>query len=569
MDSLKTECQKNSPKLMSQRLPRFMRRRASSHNPKRVPKSVRQSYDNKSNKTETQKNQKKSKNKNKKYVNKKKSELSLKRRHQKKERSVLHVWFAKRFKMKIYWNCLLPEKNTTKNQRLLYHNSKNDYIFEYLSHYSCLQIDYSKSERQQLISFLADFVDSEVSYSFGAKIYESERREGMTVLYDYKSYPFKPLVSSYFLWNQNNSKLWLWIHISVYDKVFQLLSDYSKQNYSQKFQFNRKTKQLERFRLFGPKALQLLSKCFNFDFNAINLSEVCADSVHYFRSSDNIISLIESNETNLFRDNPGSVSQKKSLNCFDFILILKNRLYNNRMTFDLIVSTDSAKTFWKTFTENRGHRVGGLHDLQMIAFNTSSLLFPSFGFIDAEENKTKVEKLKELLEIDSDKDVFVIRNDSILLKLSQDLSLPVVNQVLDSIKHSFGLINVELICVDRGVPQELDPICLPTEEDIQRIVDKTEDQNTDESDGTQKPKVIERKVIGLIEFGNFSLETSRGKGLGVISLTSLKQLIQINDKIKQKNQNYKNSKIFATFKSLKSGLYRKVSLKVIDSVFST
>ncbi|CAG2180942.1 unnamed protein product, partial [Oppiella nova] len=52
MDSLNTECKTKAPKLMSQRLPRFMRRRASSHNPKRVPKSVRQLMQNRGNQSD-------------------------------------------------------------------------------------------------------------------------------------------------------------------------------------------------------------------------------------------------------------------------------------------------------------------------------------------------------------------------------------------------------------------------------------------------------------------------------------------------------------------------------------
>ena len=249
-------------------------------------------------------------------------------------------------------------------------------------------------------------------------------------------------------------------------------------------------------------------------------------------------------------------------------LILKNKTYNNRFTTDLIVSSNWAKTFWQRIVENRGHRVGGLHDLQMIAFNTSSLLFPNFGFIDVKENEGKVEKLKELLEIESEKEVYVIRKESIILKLSQSITSLAVSPILESIDSNIGLINVELVCVDRGVPQPFDYICIPTEEDIQRVINKSDVKNIEKMETNLNSEEIERKTIGLIEIGNYSLEMSRGKGLGVITITSLREIIEINNRITLENKSYKN-KIFVSIKCLKSGLYRIANIKVIDSVFST
>jgi len=142
-----------------------------------------------------------------------------------------------------------------------------------------------------------------------------------------------------------------------------------------------------------------------------------------------------------------------------------------------------------------------------------------------------------------------------------------MSDVLNSITGRYksnALINVEIVCVGRGVPQELDYICIPTECEMQNTFNNT---TLDKSiDGLENEKTSEmtRKIIGLIEFGKYSLETSVGKGLGVITITGLEELIQMNEKLKNK---YKN-KIFAVFKSNKSGLYRVVSIKVIDSIFS-
>ncbi|XP_054154470.1 ribonucleases P/MRP protein subunit popl-1-like [Oppia nitens] len=565
LNSLTADCRTKLPKLMSQRLPRFMRRRASSHNPKRVPKSIRLAIEGKTNdsieKHKKLKNQKKNK-KHKKFVNEIKRKESIQRRNQKSERSVLHVWFAKRFHMKMFYNRLMPNNNCTKNERILYQNSKQDFVAYYLSTYVCIEIDYSVSEKQLLIDFLTKFTHLDISPSFGAKIYESGNREGITIIYNYESYPFEPLVSINFVWNHKFTKLWIWCHICVYDKLLNLFYD-CQQKYLSKvdFKINGHKNQLERFRIIGPKGLMLLSKCFNFDFNQI-LDPKTVNSVHYLRISENKTSLIDSNETNLFLDNCFVSSSKKFINCFDFMLITKNNTFKNRVTYDLVVLSEFANRLWHKICENRGHRVGGIHDLNMISLNTSSLMFPEFGFIDSFENKTTIELLNKLLKREPNSTLYIIRNDLMLSMLCKDLRLLSKISFNNIYNKDNALINVEVVCVGRGVPQQFDYICVPNDSDIESI-GQTSDEDIINED---KCNQLNRKIIGLIEFGKYSLEISRGKGLGVITIIGLEELIQINDNINLKN-NYKNN-IIAIFKSNKSCIYRQIIIKAIDSAFS-
>jgi hypothetical protein len=561
VNALNIECKTKAPKLSSQRLPRFMRRRASSHNPKRVPKSIRQSVIKKLNETKT-KSKTKKKNK-KKFVNKKKLETSIKNRNHRKDRTVLHVWFAKRFKMELYWNCLLPKNNTTKNSRILYNSSKNDCVFYYLAFCQCIQIDYSLSNREHLINYLSHFTHSDIGCGFGAKIYEMANREGITVLYDYDSYPFDAITSCYFLWNQSFSKLWLWVHISVYDQVFERLTH--RMTDSTYFKFNRRNGQLERFRLIGPKAHELLSNCFKFNFIEIfNSDPTTTQTVHYFRFNETNPSLINYNECNLFKD--VTHNNERSLE-YDFLIILKNNAFNKRFSTDIIVLSESAKQLWHSITKNRSHKVGGIRDIEMIALNTSSLLFPKIGFTDITANKEKLKALRDVSE--SEKPFYVLRNEAIVSKLTKNInSLSSINSILNAIKYkNLALLNVEVICVNRGVPQELDSILIPTENEIKNSVNsltdvrKTAEDVSDENDSNSN-----REPIGLIEFGAYSMEISRGKALGFITIAGFEELIKIRDKVSI-NKFYKNN-IFASIKSLKSSKYRIVTLKVIDSVIS-
>jgi hypothetical protein len=202
----------------------------------------------------------------------------------------------------------------------------------------------------------------------------------------------------------------------------------------------------------------------------------------------------------------------------------------------------------------------------MIALNTSSLLFPKIGFTDITANKEKLKALKDVSE--SEKPFYVLRNEAIVSKLTKNIDSLSINNILSAIEHkNLALLNVEVICVNRGVLQELDSILIPTENEITNFVNsltdvkKTAEDVSDENDCNSN-----REPIGFIEFGAYSMEISRGKALGFITIAGFEELIKIRDKVSI-NKFYKNN-IFASIKSLKSSKYRIVTLKVIDSVIS-
>ena len=546
---------------MSQRLPRFMRRRASSHNPKRIPRSVRQLIG-KSSDQNKQSDNKKNNTYKRKHVNKKKQQISVKRRSQREDRSVLHIWFAKRFQMVMHCNRLIPMKNNTKNQRILYHKSKDDVVFYYHSLENCIEIDYSNCSEQEVINYLSKFINEEI----GSRLEMDKDREVNAIFYDPNN-PTKPLSPVKLIWSQTGSKLLILNNVCESENIESTLIQISDQCLSSKLSIVNKKNNLDRLRVIGPKTLHLLSRCLNFDFNVkLSYNETKSDSIHYFRYNDNTVSAIDSSQTSLFNGEPKDDTFSKSLSKdFDFALIIKNKALNNRFVIDIIVSSDSVKTLWYRITENRSHRVGGLRDMETMALNTSSLFFPQFGFIDHKDNQLKLQILKQHLNC-VDQDMIVLRNVSLICKLSRNMSSNNLNQISESVGSRCVLINVEVLCVGRGVPQEFDLICLPSKEEVQRVFEVRRDSNVD-SFVELNDKSDERKTIGLIEFGKYCLERSRGKGLGVISIAGLKEVIAVNESIQSDNY-YKNNRIVATFRSLKSGLCRTVFVKLIDSVLS-
>lgn len=127
-----------SPKLASQRLPIHMRRRAASHNINRLPSKARKlmSKWNQGQKSgEVPEKKKKKQRKSKKAV-----VISQTKREAKPDRTLLHLWFVKRFKMLKVFNSTLPSHNNTKNQRKIHKHSKDDCIHFYLAQFKCIII---------------------------------------------------------------------------------------------------------------------------------------------------------------------------------------------------------------------------------------------------------------------------------------------------------------------------------------------------------------------------------------------------------------------------------------------
>lgn len=140
--SLAAECEVKLPQQMSQRLPRYMRRRAASGNPKRIPKCVRPWW--------LQEKKKVIKKRKPKHTSAGIAMRSRKKRNEDASRSCVHIWFAKRFRIKLIWNQKVAWSNNTKNQRSLFRKSKSDCTIYYLSNFMrCIRKDMSDEDASE------------------------------------------------------------------------------------------------------------------------------------------------------------------------------------------------------------------------------------------------------------------------------------------------------------------------------------------------------------------------------------------------------------------------------------
>lgn len=143
INQLVGEIKTKSPKLVSQKFPLHMRRRAASHNINRLPSRTRKLVRKKLAGKDMTSQVKERKRKNcKKYQNRKKLEINHAVRESKPDRCLLHLWFVKRFKMISMDNLIIPNYNTTKNRRKIYRMSKNGCVHFYLPQVQCIQIKY-------------------------------------------------------------------------------------------------------------------------------------------------------------------------------------------------------------------------------------------------------------------------------------------------------------------------------------------------------------------------------------------------------------------------------------------
>lgn len=187
---IEQECKRKQPKLFRQRCPRFMRRRAASHNINRVPRRFRIGTDPKA---PEKKNLKRLLKKRRRLqFRKHKRILSRYARYKYKDtdKCVLHKWFAKRFKMGTVGNLNgVPIRNNTKNKRNLIRQAKYGCAYLSYAHLIALSISLAgpndengRKFRNQLnqLNRLSNVVSG---FTFLARSLEGNRYEVVIHLY--------------------------------------------------------------------------------------------------------------------------------------------------------------------------------------------------------------------------------------------------------------------------------------------------------------------------------------------------------------------------------------------------
>ncbi|KAM5281408.1 ribonucleases P/MRP protein subunit POP1 [Ctenodactylus gundi] len=214
---LKAVTQKSSNSLVFQTLPRHMRRRAMSHNVKRLPRRLQEMAQKEAEKAVHQKKEH-SKNKCHKarrcHINR---TLEFNRRQKKNIWLETHIWHAKRFHMVKKWGYCLGERPTVKSHRACYRAMTNRCLLQDLSYYCCLEL---KGKEEEILKALSQMCNLDAGLTFAAVHCLSGKRQGSLVLYRANKYPREMLGPVTFIWKSERTpggtsesrQLWIWLH---------------------------------------------------------------------------------------------------------------------------------------------------------------------------------------------------------------------------------------------------------------------------------------------------------------------------------------------------------------------
>ena len=347
---IEREAMKKFPKLFHQRLPRFMRRRAASHNLKRIPKFRRP------NKINTKDRRKLLVHRRKVRYLKHKRVIFKSRRHvyKHKNKCLLHKWFAKRFRIERTATGLeqVPLHNNTKNQRNLYRQTRYGCAYLSMAHLVAIQVENennltTREELNKLTKSISGF-------TFSAKALESGRYEIVVHLFRPKALAtsepaslehvekkFKTpnreyICPAYVINNNNNKHLILWLPRSNADEVIELYRDLTPLSF-------KKIQPCEwvRVRLIGPKARE----------EALKIVEEKEGQQKVMEDVDRRLLLSHGFGVTLGRfEDPNSAAS------FTYY-------QTEPPTVDVVFRHKAGRTLWHKLIKNKAHLVGGKRDV--------------------------------------------------------------------------------------------------------------------------------------------------------------------------------------------------------------
>lgn len=205
--------------LLHQMLPNHMRRRAMSHNPKRIPLKYRQihisqmakSGPNVKKRRPSRKYRRKPNNLMKEYI----------RRAQKNVWMETHVWHAKRYHMKELWGYKIPYASTDKRYRASYKAAANHCLLQDMSFTGAIEVS---GPLEVLREGFKRITSQDCGLTIMAKSFQNGTREGNVDLFKADSYPSNAIARVSFIWATNcKSSVWIFVHPTAYREVLEEL----------------------------------------------------------------------------------------------------------------------------------------------------------------------------------------------------------------------------------------------------------------------------------------------------------------------------------------------------------
>lgn len=213
----------SSKKLVFQKLPKHMRRRAMSHNPNRLPRKYRLAHIGQMNKSGEPAQTKRPSRK----YRRKPQNLMVEYQRRKRKAAWLetHIWHAKRFHMVERWGYKIAHTSCDKTFRSSYRASARHCLMQDISYVACIELN-GTLERIRL--GFEELRDLQARLSICAKAYVSGQREGVIDLYRRNQYPYGALGRAQFIWRKSQLKpgihrLWLFVHPSIYRIIIEEL----------------------------------------------------------------------------------------------------------------------------------------------------------------------------------------------------------------------------------------------------------------------------------------------------------------------------------------------------------
>ena len=208
-----------SDMLLHQMLPNHMRRRAMSHNPKRLPLKYRKIHTNQMLKSGpmTQKRRP-----SRKYRRKPSNLMQEYTRRSKKNIWLeSHIWHAKRYHISDLWGYKIPFAPCDKRYRASYKAASKHCLLQDISYNGAIEIS---GPFTVLKEHFARMTSQECGLTLTAKCFVNGTREGSVDLFKIDSYPQKALSKVSFIWkpSQNEHEMksvWIFVHPTAYREV--------------------------------------------------------------------------------------------------------------------------------------------------------------------------------------------------------------------------------------------------------------------------------------------------------------------------------------------------------------
>eukprot|EP00158_Paraphelidium_tribonemae_P008610 Partr_v1_DN28627_c3_g2_i1_m49442 putative processing of precursor 1, ribonuclease P MRP subunit (S. cerevisiae) len=451
-------------KRVFQTLPKLLRRRAASHNRKRLPFGLR------------------------KYsVDMSKSDGISRARAKKSKRigpfrnrgtTSTHLWHAKRMKMVSIWGMRLADRPTEKSFHRLFRYSKHKAVIHDASYRKILTI---VGSRVDLMERLSHIMDPHVPMLL------TDSRLGHQFLYAADSYPLRLICPVEFMWIPTNGANWsllLWVHCSCVDVVLSLCDLAVTTN-------------LSTFQIRGPSSAIHVAAVFGVDEKSLGRLPTSFESA----SSDKWAL--------------AGLSEKVDA----LVIAVRNG-------FNLVLSPKYSRHIWNKFAR-RDVVAGGLRHERTMALENSQPHFPhdyveTQTCIDLQSSVTASETKMRLKYPPSKRSMkrrpfnVQLNAEPLPIKCNVERNYVIRSRRMlrsfadGTLTDDNAFVQMELLMVGKGVPVDGSEILLPCDIDSFNMPSLGILVN-DKKGRLGLTSEVELKTVGYVTTGDTSLTLSRGK----------------------------------------------------------